>query len=184
MNDEGQIVAIRYDDWKAVFLSNRGRQLGVWQEPFIQLRIPLLFNLRRDPFEKSQHNSNTYWDWYIDRAFVLLPMQDIAGKFLRSMVEYPPSQTPGAFNLDKVIEQIQVGRRFEVAPEASRNEADVPVGRPPHFRSRYNRTSPMRAIICAALMAAAHASVRAGDDLPSWNDGRAKESIVAFVRSG
>ena len=109
VNDEGQIVAIRFDDWKAVFLSNRGIQLGVWQEPFVQLRIPILFNLRRDPFEKSQHNSNTYWDWYLDRAFVLLPMQDIAAKFLKSMVEYPPSQTPGSFNLDKVIEQIKTG---------------------------------------------------------------------------
>ena len=109
VNDDGQIVAIRFDDWKAVFLSNRGQRLGVWQEPFIQLRIPLLFNLRRDPFEKSQHNSNTYWDWYIDRVFVLVPMQDIAGAFLKSMVEFPPSQTPGSFNLEKVIEQMKAG---------------------------------------------------------------------------
>ncbi len=109
VTDTGEIAAIRYDDWKAVFLENRGRQLGVWQEPLAELRIPLLFNLRRDPFEKSQNNSNTYWDWYLDRAYVLLPMQDIAGSFLKSMVEYPPSQTPGAFNLDKVIEKIKSG---------------------------------------------------------------------------
>ena len=61
VNDEGQIVAIRLGPWKAVFLANRGVQLGVWQEPFVQLRIPYLFNLRRDPFEKAQENSNTYW---------------------------------------------------------------------------------------------------------------------------
>ena len=109
VNDEGQIVAIRLGPWKAVFLANRGVQLGVWQEPFIQLRIPYLFNLRRDPFEKAQKNSNTYWDWYIDRVFVLVPMQDVAAKFLKSMQEYPPSQTPGSFNLDKVIEQIKAG---------------------------------------------------------------------------
>lgn len=111
VNDDGQIVAIRYQPWKAVFLANRGRQLGVWQEPFIELRIPYLFNLRRDPFEKAQENSNTYWDWYIDRVYVLVPMQDLAGKFLKSMVEYPPSQTPGSFNLEKVIEQIKAGNK-------------------------------------------------------------------------
>ena len=109
VNDEGQIVAIRLGPWKAVFLANRGVQLGVWQEPFVQLRIPYLFNLRRDPFEKAQENSNTYWDWYIDRVFVLVPMQDVAAKFLKSMQKYPPSQTPGSFNLDKVIEQIKAG---------------------------------------------------------------------------
>lgn len=109
VNDEGQIVAIRLGPWKAVFLANRGVQLGVWQVPFVELRIPYLFNLRRDPFEKAQKNSNTYWDWYIDRVFVLVPMQDVAGKFLKSMQEYPPSQTPGSFNLDKVIEQIKAG---------------------------------------------------------------------------
>ncbi len=107
VNDDGQIVAIRYQPWKAVFLANRGRQLGVWQEPFIELRIPYLFNLRRDPFEKAFENSNTYWDWYIDRVYVLVPMQDLAGRFLKTMVDYPPSQTPGSFNLEKVIEQIK-----------------------------------------------------------------------------
>ena len=67
VNDDGQIVAARYDDWKVVFLENRGEAFGVWREPFIELRVPLLFNLRRDPFEKAQHNSNTYNDWFLDR---------------------------------------------------------------------------------------------------------------------
>ena len=69
VNDDGQIVAMRYEDWKAVFLENRGEAFGVWREPFTELRVPLLFNLRRDPFEKAQHNSNTYNDWFLDRAF-------------------------------------------------------------------------------------------------------------------
>ncbi len=107
VNDDGQIVAIRYDDWKAVFLENRGVAFGVWREPFVELRTPLLFNLRRDPFEKAQHNSNTYDDWFLSRVFVLLPMQRIAGQFLMSMQEYPPSQTPGSFNLEKVQKQIE-----------------------------------------------------------------------------
>ena len=70
VNDDGQIVALRYQDWKAVFLENRGEGFGVWREPFTELRVPLLFNLRRDPFEKAQHNSNTYNDWFLDRVFV------------------------------------------------------------------------------------------------------------------
>ena len=69
--------------------------------------MPLLFNLRRDPFEKSQYNSNTYNDWFLDRVFVLVPIQELAAKFLLTMKDYPPSQTPGSFNLAKVEEQIR-----------------------------------------------------------------------------
>ena len=111
VNDDGQIVAIRYADWKVVFLENRGEAFGVWREPFTELRVPLLFNLRRDPFEKSQHNSNTYNDWFLDRPFVVIPLQQLAGKFLMSMKEYPPSQTPGSFNLEKIQKQIEAGAR-------------------------------------------------------------------------
>jgi arylsulfatase len=107
VNDDGQTVAIRYDEWKAVFLENRGQAFGVWREPFVELRVPLLFNLRRDPFEKSQHNSNTYNDWFLDRVYVLAPMQQFAARFLQTMVDYPPSQTPGSFNLTKIEERIK-----------------------------------------------------------------------------
>ncbi|MDX1390026.1 MAG: sulfatase-like hydrolase/transferase, partial [Acidobacteriota bacterium] len=107
VNDDGQIVAIRYDDWKAVFLENRGVAFEVWREPFVELRVPLLFNLRRDPFEKAQHNANTYNDWFLDRVYVLAPMQIFASRFLQTMVDYPPSQTPGSFNLSKVEETIK-----------------------------------------------------------------------------
>ncbi|GAB2505634.1 arylsulfatase [Microbulbifer agarilyticus] len=109
VNDDGQIVAMRYDAWKAVFLENRGKAFGVWMEPFTELRIPLIFNLRRDPFERAQHNANTYYDWLIDRAFVLVPLQQLAAQFLKTMEEYPPSQTPGAFNLKKIEEQLKSG---------------------------------------------------------------------------
>ncbi len=107
VNDDGQIVAARYDDWKVVFLENRGQAFGVWREPFIELRVPLLFNLRRDPFEKAQHNSNTYNDWFLDRPFVIVPIQGLAAKFLMSMKEFPPSQSPGSFNLSKIEEQLK-----------------------------------------------------------------------------
>ncbi|MCB1353114.1 MAG: arylsulfatase [Rhodobacteraceae bacterium] len=109
VNDDGQIVAARYDDWKVVFLENRGEKFGVWMEPFTELRVPLIFNLRRDPFEKAQHNANTYYDWLLDRAFVLVPIQGLAAQFLTTMQEYPPSQTPGSFNLSTVEEKIKAG---------------------------------------------------------------------------
>ena len=106
VDDGGHVAAIRVGDWKAVYLENRAHQLQVWREPFIQLRLPLLFNLRRDPFEKAQHNSNTYHDWVIDRAFVLGPMQVVASKFLTTLKEYPPSQTPGDWSLATLEKRI------------------------------------------------------------------------------
>jgi arylsulfatase len=107
VNDDGQVVAARYQDWKVVFLENRGEAFGVWREPFTELRVPLLFHLRRDPFEKAQHNANVYNDWFLDRVFVIVPIQGLAAKFLQSMKEYPPSQTPGSFNLTKIEAQLR-----------------------------------------------------------------------------
>jgi arylsulfatase len=107
VNDDGQIVAARYQDWKVIFLENRGEAFGVWREPFVELRVPLLFNLRRDPLEKAQHNSNTYNDWFLDRPFVIVPTQGLAPRFLQIMKDYPPSQTPGSFNLSKIEEQLK-----------------------------------------------------------------------------
>jgi arylsulfatase len=107
LNDAAEVVAIRVGDWKAVYLENRAHQLDVWREPFVHLRLPLLFNLRRDPFEKSQQNSNTYHDWMIDRAFVLVPLQAVASKFLLTLMEFPPSQTPGDWSLDSLEKQIK-----------------------------------------------------------------------------
>jgi arylsulfatase len=107
LNDAAEVVAIRVGDWKATYLENRAEQLQVWREPFVHLRLPLLFNLRRDPFEKSQHNSNTYHDWMIDRAFVLVPLQGVASKFLMTLKDFPPSQTPGDWSLDSLEKQIK-----------------------------------------------------------------------------
>jgi arylsulfatase len=109
VNDDGQIVAARYNDWKVVFLENRGEAFGVWREPFTELRVPLLFNLRRDPFEKAQHNANVYNDWFLDHPFVIVPIQGLAAKFLMSMKEFPPSQSPGSFNLSKIEETLKRG---------------------------------------------------------------------------
>lgn len=107
VTDGGEVCAIRVGDWKAVYLENRAHQLQIWREPFIQLRLPLVFNLRRDPFEKAQHNSNTYHDWVIDRAYILGPMQVVASRFLMTMKDYPPSQTPGDWSLATLESQIK-----------------------------------------------------------------------------
>jgi len=107
VNDDGQVVAARFDDWKVVFLENRGQAFGVWREPFTELRVPLLFNLRRDPFEKSQHNANVYEDWFLQRPYVIVPIQALAAKFLKSMQDYPPTQEPGSFNLSKIEEKLR-----------------------------------------------------------------------------
>ncbi|MFN7840593.1 MAG: sulfatase-like hydrolase/transferase [Pirellula sp.] len=107
LNDGAEIVAIRVGDWKATYLENRAEKLDVWREPFVHLRLPLLFNLRRDPFEKSQHNSNTYHDWMIDRAFVLVPLQAVASKFLMTLQEFPPSQQPGDWSLESLEKQVK-----------------------------------------------------------------------------
>ena len=107
ISDDGDILAIRMQDWKVVLMEQRAKQLLCWVEPFVKLRAPKLFNLRRDPFEKAQHNSNTYNDWFLERPFVIVPIQGLAAKFLMTMKDYPPSQTPGAFNLSKIEEQLK-----------------------------------------------------------------------------
>ncbi len=107
VNDIGEIVAARYGDWKVVFMENRAETMALWREPFVELRAPLLFNLRRDPFEKAQHNSNTYNDWWIDRVYVIVPVTDMVAKFLMTFKDFPPSQTAGSFNLTKMQKQME-----------------------------------------------------------------------------
>lgn len=108
VGDEGQIMAMRYDDWKVTFLEQEEEKtVRIWLNPFTELRAPMLFNLRRDPFEKAQHASNTYWDWYMSRIFAIVPIQGMAARFLQTMKDYPPSQTPGSFNLEKIQKQIE-----------------------------------------------------------------------------
>ncbi|MXO61056.1 sulfatase-like hydrolase/transferase [Altererythrobacter salegens] len=103
--DEGDVAAIRVDNWKALFMEQRCTgTLQIWAEPFVTLRTPKLFNLRTDPYENADITSNSYWDWYLDRAFILVPMQGIIGKFLETLKEFPPSQKAGSFNLEKVME--------------------------------------------------------------------------------
>jgi arylsulfatase A-like enzyme len=107
MSDDAGLQALRYNDWKLVFMEQRARQLGVWVEPFVNLRIPKMFNLRRDPFERADLNSNTYWDWVISHEFLIIPAQDIVAEQIQSLKEFPPRQKPSTFNLDKVLQNLQ-----------------------------------------------------------------------------
>lgn len=107
VNDDGQLMALRHGDWKYVFLEQRSSKLQVWMDPFVELRIPFIYNLRRDPFERAVMDSNTYFDWLIDHAYMLVPAQAVVAETIKTLVAFPPRQKPGSFNLDRVLETIQ-----------------------------------------------------------------------------
>lgn len=109
-SDDGDLTALRYDDWKLIFLEQRVEAtLQAWSEPFVPLRVPLIFNLRRDPYERAQKTSNTYYDWLIDRAYLLVPAQNYVGSFLMTFQDYPPRQKAASFSLDQVMEKLSEG---------------------------------------------------------------------------
>jgi arylsulfatase len=106
-SDDGDLTALRYSAWKMIFLEQRVEAtLQAWAEPFVPLRIPLILNLRRDPFERAPITSNTYYDWLLDRAFLLVPAQAYVAQFLATFKDYPPRQKPASFSLDKVLEAL------------------------------------------------------------------------------
>jgi arylsulfatase len=107
-NDDQQLTALRYDNWKMVFLEQRAPgTLLVWAEPFTNLRVPKMFNLRTDPYERADLTSNTYYDWLLDHVFLLYPAQAYIGKFLETFREFPPRQRAASFNLDEVMRKLQ-----------------------------------------------------------------------------
>lgn len=105
--DDGSVAAIRYNNWKITFLKQAALGLRVWQEPFVQLRAPLITNLRMDPFERAEEeNAMGFQQWYLDHMFVIAPAAAYVGRWLQSFKEYPPRQKPGSFNLDRVMESV------------------------------------------------------------------------------
>jgi arylsulfatase A-like enzyme len=107
ISDDGDILAIRYQDWKAVLMEQRATKMDTWAEPFVSLRIPHFFNLRRDPFERAYESSNTYWDWVFDHIFLVYGMQSLVAGQIEEFVKYPPRQKPAAFNLEAVMRQLE-----------------------------------------------------------------------------
>ncbi len=107
-NDDQQVVALRYDNWKLVFAEQRmPGTMRVWSEPFVTLRVPKLFNLRTDPFERADITSITYYDWLVDHVFLMVPAQAYIGEFLATFREYPQRQKAASFNLDEVLRKMQ-----------------------------------------------------------------------------
>ncbi|MGF1813597.1 arylsulfatase, partial [Vibrio splendidus] len=106
--DDGDLAALRYNQWKAVFMEQRATgTMQIWSEPFVTLRLPKLFNLRMDPYENADITSNTYYDWLLDHAYMFVPAQAYVGEFLETFAEYPPRQKAASFSLDQVMEKLQ-----------------------------------------------------------------------------
>jgi len=107
--DDGNLAALRYNNWKIVFLEQRAHGNEVWEEPFVALRMPKLFNLRTDPFERADHEAIGYPEWRFNRLFALAPAQAYVGSWLSSFKQFPPRQKPGSFSLDEVMAQLTTG---------------------------------------------------------------------------
>ena len=115
-SDDGDLMCLRYQDWKIVFMEQRvNGTLEIWANPFTPLRVPKIFNLRRDPYERADVTSNTYYDWMLSRAYALVPAQAYVGKFLETFKSFPPRQKPASFSVGGAD-----GSPREVVVEASR----------------------------------------------------------------
>jgi arylsulfatase len=106
LNDEGMPVGVRIGDWKIVYAENRAKTMALWAEPFVTLRMFKIFNLRRDPFERADENSNSYWDWMIDKAPQGYLGLSVTGRFLQTFQEYPPSQKPDSWSINKLTDRM------------------------------------------------------------------------------
>jgi arylsulfatase A-like enzyme len=104
--DDGDLAALRYEQWKLVFMEQRAHSFEVWQEPFVTLRVPKLFTLRGDPFESADHVGFDYPRWRFERAFLLVPAQAYVTRWLSSFKDFPPRQTPASFGIDQVMEKL------------------------------------------------------------------------------
>jgi arylsulfatase len=131
VSDDGGIMAVRTGDYKLVFEEQRATSTQVWAEPMVTLRLPLIFNLRRDPFERAQHNSNVYYDWLIDHIPQLYQCQALVAAQIDNFVKYPPRQKAASFNLDAVMRQLGPAIAAEKAKEAAGEEKHATKQREP-----------------------------------------------------
>jgi arylsulfatase len=121
VSDDGDIMALRLGDWKLTFAEQRAKgTMENWAEPFVKLRVPHIYSLRRDPFERADFNSNTYWDFIVDHVFLLYAAQAVVGAQIADYIKYPPRQKPASFNLDAVMEQIH--HATQTKPETKTGE--------------------------------------------------------------
>ena len=107
-SDDGDVLALRFDHWKVVFMEQRARgTLQIWAEPFTALRVPKLFNLRTDPFERADGTSNSYYDWFIDNDYIALAATAVVTQFLATFKDFPPRQRAASFTIDQVVEKLE-----------------------------------------------------------------------------
>jgi arylsulfatase A-like enzyme len=107
-NDDGDLVAVRYENWKLVFEEQRAQgTLLIWGEPFTKLRIAKMYDLHADPFERADVTSNTYWDWVLDHAYIMYAAQAGVSQFLETFREFPPSQRAATFTIDQAMEKLR-----------------------------------------------------------------------------
>jgi arylsulfatase len=108
--DDGNVAALRYNNWKITFLRQNAEGIKVWFTPFEVLRAPMICNLRMDPFERAEYESIGYDRWWVDHMFVVAPAATYVGRWMQSFREFPPRQKPGSFNLDRVMEAVTQGQ--------------------------------------------------------------------------
>jgi len=109
-SDDGDLTGLRFDNWKFVYAQQRTEgTMMIWGEPFVKTRLPWLYNLRTDPYERATITSNTYWDWYLENSFMILAGQQYVGQFLASFKEFPPRQRAASFTIDQAMEQMKAG---------------------------------------------------------------------------
>jgi hypothetical protein len=105
-SDDGEVIAVRIGDYKFHLAEQRANTMKQWAEPFVKLRLPYIMNLRRDPFERAQVNSNTYLDWMVDHVPQMYQMQALIAGQIADFIKFPPRQKPASFNLDAVLAQV------------------------------------------------------------------------------
>ena len=102
------MLALRFDNWKVVFMEQRVQgTMQIWAEPFVALRVPKLFNLRTDPFERADITSNTYWDWLLENDYIILAATGLVAQFLETFKEFPPRQKAASFTIDQVVAKLE-----------------------------------------------------------------------------
>jgi hypothetical protein len=107
-SDDGDVLGLRFDNWKVVFMEQRAQgTLQIWAEPFVPLRVPKLFNLRTDPFERADITSNTYYDWFLESAILVFTASAVVGEFLETFKEFPPRQKAASFTIDQAVAKLE-----------------------------------------------------------------------------
>jgi arylsulfatase A-like enzyme len=125
-SDDGDLMALRFDQWKIHFMEQRAKGLGVWREPLVALRAPKIFNLRSDPFERGDEDATMHYDrWMVDRAFMLVPAQALVGAFLKTFEEFPPRQRPASFSIDQALERARERQRSIAAATTGGDEGEA-----------------------------------------------------------